>query len=128
MDFMERLKDRVNEIPNLPIPCKLGFPDVKESFKLYSMPGGQVVTSYYDGIKDQRLNFEFVCRSDDPKKINTLLWLVQSELEELSELTSLDGSFDFNDITIANKPYISTAEDQGWFEFAIDIQASLTTY
>ena len=128
MDLIARLNANVNAIPNLPIKCQIGYLKPTESFCLYPQPGGRVVNAYYDGTKDQQLNFEFAMKSTDQQKINDTLWLVQNHLEALETLVSLDGSFDFDEIIITNKPFINQLDDTGYYIFMLDIQVSATTY
>lgn len=127
MDFMERLAEKVNSTPNLPIRCKLGYLSAEESFCLYSIPGSRVNTEYYDGSKDQNLNYELMMKSKSQKLINTTLWLVQNYLEEISEIKSSDNSFEFEGISVTNKPYINQLSETGFYIFSITIQASITT-
>lgn len=128
MDFIERLKDRVNAIEDMPIRCRIGYLQPTESFCVYPLPGSKVVREFFDGMKDQQLNFEFAMKSTDQQKISNTLWLVQSSLEELSELESLDGSFEFDSISITNKPFINQMDDKQNYIFVLDIQANITTY
>lgn len=128
MDFMEQLKDNVNTIAGLPIKCTLGYLKPTESFCLYPIPGSRVVREYYDGAKDQQLNYEFAMKSSNQQKINTTLWVVQNHLEELLTLESADGSFDFEGISITNKPFINQLDDKGNYIFMLDVQAKITTY
>lgn len=128
MDLIARLNANVNAIPNLPIKCQIGYLKPTESFCLYPQPGGRVVNAYYDGTKDQQLNFEFAMKSTDQQKISQTLWLVQNHLEGLSELISLDGSFDFDEITVTNKPFINQLDDKSNYIFMLDIQVKVTTY
>ena len=128
MDLMERLTVNVNTIPNLPIRCQMGYLKPTESFCIYPLPGSRVIREYYDGTKDQQLNFEFAMKSTDQQKISQTLWLVQNHLEGLSELISLDGSFDFEEITVTNKPFINQLDDKSNYIFMLDIQAKVTTY
>lgn len=128
MDFIDRLKDAVNTIPNVPIKCKIGYLKTEESFCVYPLAGSKVVKTYYDGEKDQQLNFEFAMKSQDQQKIHTTLWLVQNYLESLEMLKSQDGSFIFEGITITNKPFINQLSETGDYIFLLDIQATLTTF
>lgn len=128
MDLMERLTANINAIPNLPIRCQMGYLKPTESFCIYPLPGSRVVQEYYDGTKDQQLNFEFAMKSTDQQKISQTLWLVQNHLEELSTLISLDGSFDFDEIAVTNKPFINQLDDKSNYIFMLDIQAKVTTY
>jgi hypothetical protein len=126
MDFMERLAERVNQIPGLPVPCKMGYLGTDESFVVYPLPGSRTVQEYMNGAKDQELNYEFAMKSKSQSKIHSTLWLVQNELEALKELESQDGSFEFEEIEITNKPFINDADEQGWFVFLLDVQAKIT--
>lgn len=128
MDLMERLTANVNAIPNLPIRCQMGYLKPTESFCIYPLPGSRVIREYYDDTKDQQLNYEFAMKSNDQQKISQTLWLVQNHLEGLSELMSLDGSFDFEEITVTNKPFINQLDDKSNYIFMLDIQAKVTTY
>lgn len=128
MDFMERLCDRINEIPRLPVSCKLGYLGAEDSFVLYPLPGSRVTQEYMDGTKDWAMNYELAMKSKLQSKINSTLWVVQNELEELEELNSDDGSFEFEDLIITNKPFINQIDDQGWFVFLLDIQAKITVF
>ena len=126
MDFMERLCNKVNEMPELPIACKKGYLGTDESFVVYPLPGSKVAQEYMDGTSDQQLNFEFAMKSKSQSKIHATLWLVQNELESLKELESQDASFEFEELIITNKPFINQIDEQGWFVFLLDVQAKIT--
>ena len=128
MDFMDRLKDHVNSIPEQSVPCKLGYLGTDESFVLYPLPGSSTVMEYMDGTKDQQLNYEFAMKSKLQSKVTKTLWLVQNDLDSLEELASNDNSFKFEEITITNKPFINQVDTQGWFVFLLDVQAKITVY
>ncbi|GAE32446.1 phage tail terminator protein [Halalkalibacter hemicellulosilyticus] len=128
MDFIERLVERVNHIPLPSIECKTGYLGEEESFVVYPLPGSRVVMEYMDGTTDQQLNFEFAMKSKLQSQIHQTLWLVQSELEKLKELESNDGSFEFDELVITNKPFINQKDDQGWFVFLLDVQATITVF
>ncbi len=87
-----------------------------------------MTSQYYDGTKDQQLNYEFAMKSTDQQKISVTLWQVQNHLEELNVLNSADGSFSFDQIVITNKPFINQLDETGNYIFMLDIQAHLTTY
>ncbi len=128
MDFMERLTERVNQIPNLPTPCRMGYLGAEESFVVFPLPGSRVVRRFMDGTSEQALNFEFAMKSKSQSKIHATLWMVQNELEALEELVSHDGSFEFEELIITNKPFISQADEQGWFVFLLDVKANITVF
>lgn len=125
MDFMERLTERINQTPNLPT-CRMGFLGADESFVIYPLPGSQITGTYMNGATDQRLNYEVAMQSKLHSKINNTLWSVQTELEKLKELESNDDSFTFDEIIVVNKPFPINQTTQGFFAYAINIQANIT--
>lgn len=125
MDFIERLAEKIDEFTS-PLEINLGYLDVGESFVIYPLPGSRITSEYMDGTTDQSLNFEIAMKSQSHRTIHQTLWLVQNELEKLDELTSDDGSFEFDEITITNKPFINQIDEQGWFVFLLALQAKIT--
>lgn len=128
MDFLDRLQDKVNSLQGLPIECKQGYLGTDESFVVYPLPGSRIVQKYMDGTSDQQLNFEFAMKSKFQSRIQPTLWMVQNELERLEELESIDGSFEFEELIITNKPFINQIDEQGWFVFLLDVQANITVF
>lgn len=128
MDFIDRIKDAINTIDGLPTPIKKGYLSEKESLVIYPLPGSQVVTEYYDGIKDQEINYEIAMKSKNGDRIEQSLWLISDYLEQLQEVHSTNKSFEFNRLTITSKPFINDADEKGWFVFLLDFQAKLTTF
>lgn len=128
MDFVERLTDKINAIPNLPTTCRMGYLGAEESLVIYPMPGSRVVTEFMDGITEQQLNFEIAMKSKMQSKIHNALWLIQNELEILNNLESSNNSFEFEELLITNKPFISQIDEQGWFVFSLGIQAKITVF
>lgn len=126
MDFVERLKDKINEMPSLPIECKLGYLGTSESLVLYPLPGSRITQTYMNGATDQALNYEIAMKSKEQSKINATLWTIQTELEQVTEVKSKDGSFEFQDLLITNKPFINYLDEQGWFVFLLNVQANIT--
>lgn len=128
MDFIDRIKESINFIDGLPIKIRKGYLSADESLVIYPLPGGQVITEFYDGIKDQQLNYEIAMKSKDGDKIEKVLWLISDYLEQLEELKSQNETFEFNNLTITSKPFINDTDEQGWFVFLLDFQVKLTTY
>lgn len=128
MDFIERLQDKINEIPELPVTCELGYLGADESLVVYPLPGSKVIQEYMDGTKDWAMNYEFAMKSKLQSKIHQTLWTVQTELEKLKDVESQDNSFKFEELIIANKPFINQIDEQGWFVFLLDVQAKITVF
>lgn len=128
MDFIDRIKDKINSIPKLPLKMKKGYLSANESLVIYPLPGGQPITEYYNGIKDVQLNYEIAMKSKDGSKIEQTLWLISDMLERVEDVASSDDTFEFNNLTITSKPFINDADEQGWFVFLLDFQTKLTTF
>lgn len=128
MDFLDRLNDSINSISNLPVKIKKGYLSEKESLAIYSLPGGRVTQRFYDGSKEETLNYEIGMKSEDGSKVETTLREISDFIENLAELKSKDGSFSFMNISIASKPFIGPTETQDWFVFLLEIQAKIITY
>lgn len=127
MDFVERLKDKIIEL-KLPIKTIVGVNTADESAGIYPLPGGQVTKKFYDGIQEEKLNFEYAIKSKRQREASDQLWQVTSFIERLEDLESSDGSFEFGSITITSKPAQSQADEQGFFYWVIDFSAELTTF
>ena len=126
MDFMERLNDRINDIEDLPIKSKLGYLGTDESLVLYPLPGSTPIATYMDGTRDEAINYEISMKSKSQDKINKSLWLIARTLERLEVITSLDDSFEFQEINITNMPYVNNADEQGWYVFNLNVRATIT--
>lgn len=126
MDFVEQLCSKVNSIPKLPVECKLGYLGTDESLALYPLPGSKITQTYFNGKTDQDLNYEFAMKSKSQSKINQSLWVVSNALEQITEIDSIDNSFEFDELIITNKPFINNADEQGFFTFLLDVQAKIT--
>jgi len=126
MDFLERLAERINQIEGLPINCEPGYLGADESLGVYPIPGSRDIRVFMNGTKDVQLNYEIAMKSKIQGRINNTLWLIQNELDRLNELESGDGSFEFEELIITNKPFINQVDDQGWFVFLLNIQAIIT--
>lgn len=128
MDFTERLNDTINAIPGLPLRSRLGYLGTEESLVIYPLPGSNVIAAYMDGTKDENLNYEIAMKSRDQEKISSTLWLVARTLEETKVIESKDDSFKFDGLRITNLPFVNNADEQGWFTFLLNVQATITNF
>lgn len=128
MDFIYRLVDSINSIQELKNKIRTGYLNDNESLVIYPLAGSRTVLEFYDGVKEQELNYEIAMKSKDGQKLDDTLWQIQNYLEQLTELNSQDDSFDFDWLEITNKPFIEQFDEQGWFVFSIDFKAHITIY
>lgn len=127
MDVLDRLIEMVNSTGKYPLPLKKGYLSEKESFVIYPLPGSKDTQVYMDGTKDSDLLFELAMKSKDGEQLERTLWMIQNQLDNLNEMKSKTNSFEFDKLTINSKPYINSADEQGWLVFLLDITISITT-
>jgi len=128
MDFVDRLQDAINAIPELGEISYQGFVGPDVSLAISPIPGGRIVQKYMDGTTDQQLPYTIVIKSKDLEQLQKVLWSIANHVEEIEDLKSSDGSFDFDEIAVTNKPNLSNQDESGFFYGQLDIQASITTY
>lgn len=126
MDFIERIKDSVNSIDELPIKLRSGYLGVSESLVIYSSSGSTAIKEYMDGAKDVNMNYEIAMKSKDGDKLQQVLWLISEHLDKLKSVISQDDSFTFNKLNITSKPFINQYDEQGWLVFLLDFTANIT--
>lgn len=126
MDFIERIKDSVNSIEELPIKLRSGYLGVSESLVIYSSAGSTAIREYMDGAKDVNMNYEIAMKSKDGDKLQQVLWLISEHLDKVKSVISQDDSFTFNKLTITSKPFINQYDEQGWLVFLLDFTANIT--
>ena len=126
MDFIERIKDSVNSIDNLPIQLRIGYLGTDESLVIYPLPGSATTKEYMDGAKDVDMNYEIAMKSKDGDKLQRVLWLISEHLDKVKSVISQDDSFTFNKLTITSKPFINQYDEQGWLVFLLDFTANIT--
>lgn len=126
MDFLDQFTAKINLIPDLPAPLKKGYLGIGNSFVIYGIPGSQITDRFMDGSYVESLNYEIAMQSQDPELLHDTLWMVQTEIEKFVDIPSADGSYEFEQITITNKPFINQLNDQGWFIFVLDLTAEIT--
>lgn len=126
MDFIERIKDSVNSIDELPVKIRSGYLGTSESLVIYSLPGSTATKEYMDGAKDVNMNYEIAMKSKAGDKLEQVLWLISEHLDKIKSVISQDDSFTFNKLNITSKPFINQFDEQGWLVFLLDFTANIT--
>jgi len=119
MDLLERLAASINQVPNLPMKCTLGYLTAADSLSLYPLPGSRVLDEDYAGNQQWQMNYEVGMRTKNQQQANTTLWLVSQALDMLmaDDLVSSNGSFEFESLTINGQPSISDQDTQGYSHY-----------
>ena len=126
LDFMLKLNQFINSL-NLYAHSSLGLLDVCESLSIMAMPGGTEV-EYMDGMRDKDYQVQVNAKSQDQLNCFNALTIIYQALENLVELPSSNGSFEFNKISIPSLPSLVQQDDDGFFIFALSISAKITIY
>ncbi|BDZ31232.1 minor capsid protein [Lactiplantibacillus pingfangensis] len=129
MDLLERLKDSINTISELPLHCKLGYLSVSESLVLYPLPGSRVLDEDYAGNQTWQMNYELGIRTTDQEQANAVLWLASRHLDLLTdeELVSSNHSFEFQSLDINGQPSISQQDTQGFTIYQLSFSVIVNT-
>lgn len=126
LDFMVQLNKKINSL-GLPTKSRIGLLDATESISIMAMPGGNE-TVYFDGIRDK--DYQIQVNAKSKNQMNCFSWLtsIYQTLENLTELQSGNGSFDFQSISTASLPNLVGQDEQGYFIWALSISAKITIY
>lgn len=130
MDLLERLAASINQVPNLPMKCTLGYLTVADSLSLYPLPGSRVLDEDYAGNQQWQMNYEVGTRTKNQQQANTTLWLVSQALDVLTadDLVSSNDSFEFESLTINGQPSISEQDTQGYTTYQLSFSVIVNTF
>lgn len=125
LDFIDRLADLI-DAQGLPYKLYIGLLDKDESMAIMTLPGGQE-NIYFDGVRDKVINLAIDIKAKSGvKAYQTSVYLFQL-LENVVDLPSANGSYDFISITTTNAPSkIGADEDFELWETTFAV--SLTLY
>ncbi|HEL2552978.1 TPA: minor capsid protein [Streptococcus suis] len=126
MDFLNQLKNHINENLNLPFQMKIGYLDDQESLVVYTLPGSSVKRVYYDGTRELTLNIEIAIKSKQGQLAEESLWRIASLLEVLEDLPSANRSFELEDIEVTSRPFMNEVHEQGWLVFLLNAKVNIT--
>ena len=129
MDYEDRLLEEVESIAEAyPI-----FADINSeggSIAVATLPASTVVREYYNGITDKEYIHELTvkARASEREVATKELAAVGVKLEQLADIPSQNGSYDFGGVTVTNEMFFSEATTDGWIYFKLQIKTLLTVY
>lgn len=126
LDFMVILNRKINSLPLFSIST-IGLLRATESISIMAMPGG-VEKKYMDGMRDKAYQIQVNAKSKNQESCMNSLTLVYQSLENLVDLPSDNGSYEFNDIQTMSLPSLVMQDEQGYYIFALSISAEITIY
>src|SRR5690606_23883996 len=126
LDFMIQLNNKINSL-DLYAPCSIGLLDEGESISVMAMPGGDEVV-YFDGIRDKNYQVQINAKSKNQLNCINALTHIYRTLENLDDLPSENGSYEFQKITTQSLPSLLEQDEQGFFIYVMSINARITIY
>lgn len=126
LDFLGKLNSKINSL-GLYARSSIGLLDVDESLSVMAMPGGSEV-EFMDGTRDKDYQVQVNAKSTDQMNCYNALTAIYQTLENLSDLPSSNGSYDFNKISIQSLPSLVMQDEQGFYIYQLSLSAKITIY
>ncbi|PWU66578.1 minor capsid protein [Gracilibacillus dipsosauri] len=126
LDFMVRLNQQINSL-NLYTNSIIGVLEDDESISIMAMPGGSE-TVFFDGVRDKDYNVQINTKSKNQQNCINALTKIYQTLENLNELPSSNGSYDFESISTTSLPSLLMYDENGFFIYELSIVAKITIY
>lgn len=123
---MERLNSHINTL-DLFARSRIGLLGESDSISVMAMPGGDE-TVYFDGIRDKNYQIQVSAKSKNQNNCFNALTTVYQELEQLDELKSNNGSFDYQTTRTASLPNLIGQDDSGYFIWGVNLSCKITIY
>jgi len=123
---MNRLNDKINSL-DLFARCTVGLLGAGESLSIMAMPGGEE-TIYFDGVRDKDYQVQVNAKSRNQLDCFNALTTIYQTLENLDDLPSDNGSYDFQRITTQSLPSLVMQDEDGYFIYQLSISAKITIY
>lgn len=129
MDLQERLADYLASL-NTGLPVFNEYNTDSNSISIYALAGGRTIQEYMDGVKEKSLNYEIQVKvkTEDRDEGYNALGLISRSLEELTELNSSNGSFEFNKISISSEQYLTDVSKDNYMYFTFTFTAYVTVH
>ncbi len=123
---MDKLNQKINSF-ELYAKSRIGLLGAEESLSIMAMPGGAEV-EYMDGIRDKDYQIQVNAKSRNQLNCFNALTTIYQKLENLTELESDNGSFDFQRFTTTSLPSLVMMDEQGFFIYQLSLSAKITIY
>lgn len=126
LDFLTKLNQKINSL-GLYAKSTIGLLGPDESLSIMAMPGG-AETVYMDGTRDKDYQVQINAKSKNQMNCYDALTTIYQTLENLEELPSGNGSYEFNGIETKSLPSLLEQDEQGYFIYVLSISAKITIY
>ncbi len=126
LDFMNNLNKVINDM-GLYARSGIGLLKADESISIMAMPGGAEV-EYMDGTRDKDYQIQVNAKSENQLNCYNALNYIYQVLENLKELPSKNGSYEFNRISTTSLPSFLHRDEQGFWVYVLSLSAKITIY
>lgn len=126
LDFLTKLNQKINSL-GLYTKSTIGLLGPDESLSIMAMPGG-AETVYMDGTRDKDYQVQINAKSKNQMNCFNALTYIYQTLENLSDLPSGNGSYEFQKIETKSLPSLLEQDEQGYFIYVLSISAKITIY
>lgn len=123
---MPKLNSYINTL-GLFAHSSIGLLGAGDSVSVMAMPGGEE-TVYYNGIRDKDYQIQVSAKSKNQNDCYTALTTIYQTLEQLTELNSDNGTFDFQSIETRSLPNLIGQDEQGFFVWGVNLSCKITIY
>lgn len=123
---MMKLNQKINSL-NLYARSSIGLLGASESLSIMAMPGG-AETVFFDGTRDKNYQVQVNAKSTNQMNSVNALTQIYQTLENLEDLPSGNGSYDFQEISTQSLPSILEQDDSGYWVYVLSISAKITIY
>ena len=121
LDFLLQLNRKINSL-GLFAQSTIGLLGPGEAWSIRAMPGGDE-TDYFEGY-----NVQINAKSKNQMNCFSALTTIYQILENLDDLPSANGSYEFQKITTQSLPSLLEQDEQGFFVYVLSIEAKITIY
>lgn len=126
LDFLVQLNRYINQ--QKPFASSvIGVLGATESVSVMAMPGGQEKV-FFDGTRDKDYQVQINAKSKKQDNCINFLSTIFQRLENLENLPSINGSYDFQQIKITSMPSLVMIDEQGFFIYQLSISATITIH
>ncbi len=123
---MDKLNQKINSF-ELYTKSRIGLLGTDDSLSIMAMPGGSEI-EYMDGVRDKDYQIQVNAKSRDQLNCFNALTTIYQNLENLTDLESDNGSFDFQKFTTTSLPSLVMMDEQGFFIYQLSLSAKITIY
>lgn len=119
MDLQESLAQAIERGTGLEITVSYLSPENK--LGLVPTPGSHVIESDFAGNQHWQYNYAITIATKSAREAKNKLFAISNFLENLTDLESLDNSFEFEDIDVSSAPSELEQDEQGTVMYELDI-------